>query len=212
MMTSRLSTKSCLRMCRRCEVCRRANHNAGPLVSCVHASRACHLSHGSTSIRIGYTAYTLLHTRHIQALPTHGNGSSTSAPGYWRFDTRWRNTGRIDPGSSSCPPSSRHDTAVKELLDRIDWTGLHVCLLPRHCLRLLPVDAEAPPAKPANHLRLTTREDSSARERIGHILSANTDCCNATGDTLEGRNGGRGQPKPAAAASKQQRAKLTRGL
>lgn len=33
-----------------------------------------------------------------------------------------------------------------------------------------------------------------------------------TGDTVEGRHGGRGQPKPAAAASKQQRTQLTRGL
>jgi hypothetical protein len=115
-----------------------------------------------TSTRIGYTAYTPLHNRHIQAIHTQGKDTSTSAPGHWRLDTRWRNTSQIDLGSSSCAPPSRHDTSAKEPSDCIPYTGRnHTCASYTSivCDSLLVDAREASPAKPANHLRLTTRED-----------------------------------------------------
>ena len=200
----------------------RANHirlitASPPLSTCMPPEPATSdLLQASTSTRIRYTAYTAytstLYSRHTQYCIL-GTDTRTPAPGHWRprhaLEKHWPIPSRVI--LLRCCISPRHlgnGTTRQYRLDvvtRVIISQAYFARIARRCKDSASCKACYPsPLDPSGgHLR--------ARAHRTH-LAGGYGLQFVTGDTVEGRHGGRGQPKPAAAASKQQRTQLTRGL
>ena len=174
------------------------------------------LLQASASTRICYTAYTAytstLYSRHTQYCIL-GTDTRTPAPGHWRPRHALENH-RPNPSRVillRCCISPRHlgnGTTRQYRLDvvtRVIISQAYFARIARRCKDSASCKACYP--SPLDHTGGFLR----ARAHRTH-LAGEYGLQFVTGDTVEGRHGGRGQPKPAAAASKQQRTQLTRGL